>query len=51
MASYPQSTKTEADSFTLKKLDLLPQLVCDDIPISFVDNHKHIGVTLSSTGQ
>ena len=36
--------KTEAVSFTLKKLDFLPQLVFDNIPISFVDNHKHLGV-------
>ena len=37
--------------FTLKKLDFLPQLVLDNIPISFVDSHKHLGVTLSSNGQ
>ena len=45
------SLKTEAVLFTLKKLDFLPQLVFDNIPISFVDNHKHLGVTLSSTRQ
>ena len=43
--------KTEAVLFTLKKLDFFPQLVFDNIPISFVDSHKHLGVTLSSTGQ
>ena len=43
--------KTEAVLFTLKKLDFLPQLVFDNIPISFVDSHKHLGVTLSSNGQ
>ena len=43
--------KTEAVLFTLKKLDFLPQLVFDNIPINFVDSHKHLGVTLSSNGQ
>ena len=43
--------KTEAVLFTLKKLDFLPQLVFDNIPISFVDSHKHLGVILSSHGQ
>ena len=43
--------KTEAVLFTLKKLDFLQQLVFDNITISFVDSHKHLGVTLSSNGQ
>ena len=43
--------KTEAVLFTLKKLEFFPQLVFDNIPISFVDSHKHLGVTLSSTSQ
>ena len=43
--------KTEAVLFTLKKLDVFPQLVFDNIPISFVDSHNYLGVTLSSTGQ
>ena len=43
--------KTEAVLFTLKKLDLFPQLLFDYIPISFVDSHNHLGVILSSTGQ
>ena len=43
--------KNEAVLFTLKKLDFLLQLVFDNIPISFVDGHKHLGLTLSSTGQ
>ena len=46
---YP--LKTEAVLFTLKKLNFLPQLVFGNIPISFVDNRKQLGVTLSSTGQ
>ena len=36
---------------TLKKLDFLSHLVFDNIAISFVDNHKHLGVTLCSIGQ
>ena len=43
--------KTEAVLFTLKKVNILPQLVSDNIPINFVDSHKHLGVTFSSTGQ
>ena len=43
--------KAEAVLFTLKKLDFLPQLVFDNIPISFFDSHKHLDVTLSSNGQ
>ena len=43
--------KTEAVLFTLKKINILPQLVFDNIPINFVDSHKHLGVTFSSTGQ
>ena len=31
--------------------NILPQLVFDNIPINFVDSHKHLGVTFSSTGQ
>ena len=44
------SLKTEAVLFTLKTLKFLSQLVFDNISISFVDDHKHLGVTLSSTG-
>ena len=43
--------KTEAVLFTLKKINILPQLIFDNIPINFVDNHKHIDATFSSTGQ
>ena len=43
--------KTEAVLFTLKKINILPQLIFDNIPINFVDSHKHLGVTFSSTGQ
>ena len=43
--------KTEAVLFTLKKINILPQLVFDNNPINFVDSHKHLGVTFSNTGQ
>ena len=43
--------KTEAVLFTLKKINILPQLIFDYIPINFKDSHKHLGVTFSSTGQ
>ena len=43
--------KTKAVLFTLAKLDVIPKLVFDNIQISFIDSHKHLGVTLSSTGQ
>ena len=43
--------KTDAVLFTLKKLEFLPHLICDNTAISFVDRHKHLGVTLSSYGQ
>ena len=42
--------KTEAVLFTLKKINILPQLVFDNIPINFEDSHK-LGVTFRSTGQ
>ena len=42
--------KTEAVLFTLKKLDFFPQLFFENIRISFVDSHKHLGVALSSAG-
>ena len=42
--------KTEAINLLLKNY-ILPQLVFDNIPINFVDSHKHIVVTCSSTGQ
>ena len=43
--------KTEAVLFTLKKINILPQLIFDNILSNFVDSHKHLGVTFSSTGQ
>ena len=43
--------QTEAVLLTLKKLDILPHLIFDNIAIIFVDSHKHLGVTLNSNGQ
>ena len=43
--------KTKAVLFTLKNNYILPQLIFDNIPINFVDSHKDLGVTFSSTGQ
>ena len=43
--------KTGAVLFTLKKINILPQLIFDNIPINFVDSHKDLGVTFSSTEQ
>ena len=37
--------KTEAVLFTIKKQDFFLQLVFDNIPISFVDSHKHLSVS------
>ena len=42
--------KTEAVLFTVK-IDFFSQLVFDNIPIKFVDIHKHLAVTLSITRQ
>ena len=42
---------TDAVLFTLKKINILPQLIFDNIPINFVDRHKNLGVTFSSSGQ
>ena len=44
-------SKTEAILFSLKKDHNFPRLIFDDTEISFVENHKHLGVTLSSNGQ
>ena len=43
--------KTDAFLFTLKKLDLFPHLIFDNVVINFVDSHTHLGVTLSCNGQ
>ena len=43
--------KTEVVLFTRIKINILLQLIFHNIPINFVDTHKHLGVTFSSTGQ
>ena len=43
--------KTEAIVFTLRLLDNLPNITFDSTPIKFVNEHKHLGLTLSSNGQ
>ena len=35
----------------LKKINILPQLIVDNIPIRYVDSNKHLEITFSSTGQ
>ena len=39
--------KTEALLFTLKLYEYLPNIKFDGIPVSFVSDHRHLGLTLS----
>ena len=39
--------KTEAILFTLKRNVSYPELVFNNIPVQFVEHHKHLGLTLS----
>ena len=43
--------KTEAVLFTLKYFEAFPQLIFDNTPIKFVEDHKHLGITISQNGQ
>ena len=43
--------KTEAVLFSLKANSPTPSLLFDNVNINFVDNHKHLGLTLKSNGQ
>ena len=43
--------KTEAVFFTLKYFEAFPQLIFDNTPIKFVEDHKHLGITFSQNGQ
>lgn len=43
--------KTEAILFSLRNNSETPNLLFDGTNIKFVDNHKHLGVTLTSSGQ
>ena len=43
--------KTEAIFFSLKKVDELPKLIFQNTNVTFVENHKHLGITFSQNGQ
>ena len=43
--------KTEAILFSLKKVDELPKLIFQNTNVTFVENHKHLGITFSQNGQ
>ena len=40
-------SKTVAMLFTLEKNVNYPALLFNNVPVNFVDHHKHLGVTLS----
>ena len=39
------SQNHESDLFSLKKVNIVPQLIFDIIPFNFIDSHKHLGVS------
>ena len=43
--------KTEALLFILKLYEHLPNIEFDGIPVSFVSDHRHLGLTLSNNGR
>ena len=43
--------KTEAILFTLKLFENFPNLIFDGTQIQLVDDHKHLGLTLSKDGK
>ena len=43
--------KTEVVLFTLKYFEAFPQLIFDNTPIKFVEDHKPLGITFSQNGQ
>ena len=43
--------KTVAELFMLKHVYSFPHLVFENTQIEFVENHKHLGLTLSNTGK
>ena len=51
IANIFNALKTEAILFTLKHFTNLPHINFDGIPIKFVSDHKHLGLTLSNKGQ
>ena len=42
--------KTEAVLFSLKTCNYFPELIFQDTDVTFVEHHKHLGVTLSNNG-
>ena len=48
---YFNPTKTVAMLFSLRPIEHLPLLNFNNTAINFVENHKHLGVTLSCNGQ
>ena len=44
-------SKTEAILFSLRNLDFMPLLKFENTYVKFVENHKHLGLTLSYNGQ
>ena len=43
--------RTEAILFTLKLFENYPNLIFDGTQIQFVDDHKHLGLTISKNGK
>ena len=43
--------KTEAILFSLKSVDELPKLIFQNTDVTFVENHKHLGITFSQNGR
>ena len=43
--------KTEAILFSLRQLNLLPNLVFENVKINLVDQHKHLGLTFRANGK
>ena len=43
--------KTETLLFTLKLYEHLPNIEFGGIPVSFVSDHRHLGLTLSNNGR
>ena len=43
--------KTDAVLFALRLVVNFPSLIFDNIPIKFVEHHKHLGLTFSNDGK
>ena len=51
LGSYFQSSKTEVMLFTNRSLTNYPNVIFDNTQLSFVENHKHLGVYIKSKGK